>query len=96
MSQKPDIKISIEKVCEYVASNHNNDIVLLRQKHVIQWIFGDLSFLPLIVKKTRLQILRNINYLKNEVTIYVLTNPSLFCIPYYILYIYDFDNMGYT
>ena len=44
---------TIEKVCTYIASNANPTIVLLRQKTVIQWLFGDLSFLPLIEKKNK-------------------------------------------
>ena len=43
----------IEKVCEYIASNNNSNIVLLRKKEVIQWLFGDLSFLPPIEKKNK-------------------------------------------
>jgi hypothetical protein len=45
--------IEIKKVCEYIASNTNNNIILLRKKEVIQWLFGDLSFLPPIEKKNK-------------------------------------------
>ena len=43
----------IENVCKMIASNPAADIVLLRQKQVIQWLFGDLSFLPEIQKKNK-------------------------------------------
>jgi len=43
----------IENVCKMIASNPAADIVLLRQKQVIQWLFGDLSFLPEIKKKNK-------------------------------------------
>lgn len=43
----------IDKICEYIASKKNTQIVLLRQKEVIQWLFGDLSFLPEIEKKNK-------------------------------------------
>lgn len=43
----------IEKVYAYIASHPHPNIVLLRQKTVIQWLFGDLSFLPAIEKKNK-------------------------------------------
>jgi hypothetical protein len=43
----------IEQVCKMIASNSAAGIVLLRQKQVIQWLFGDLSFLPEIQKKNK-------------------------------------------
>ena len=43
----------IENVCKMIASNSAAGIVLLRQKQVIQWLFGDLSFLPEIQKKNK-------------------------------------------
>lgn len=43
----------IENVCKMIASNPAAGIVLLRQKQVIQWLFGDLSFLPEIQKKNK-------------------------------------------
>lgn len=43
----------IDRVCAYIACNTNPTIVLLRNKEVIQWIFGDLSFLPCIEKKNK-------------------------------------------
>ena len=38
---------------EFVSKNDDPKIVLLRQKEVIQWLFGDLSFLPEIEKKNK-------------------------------------------
>jgi hypothetical protein len=48
-----DMSTSIEKICEHIASVDNVDIRILRSKEVIQWIFGDLSFLPDITKKNK-------------------------------------------
>ena len=50
---EPEINSVIKKVCEFVASNNNSNIVLLRNKEVIQWLLGDLSFLPSIEKKNK-------------------------------------------
>lgn len=41
------------KFLEFISKNDNPKIVLLRQKEVVQWLFGDLSFLPAIVKKNK-------------------------------------------
>ncbi len=43
----------MDNVCEWVASNDNSKIVLLRKREVIQWIFGDLSFLSPIEPKNK-------------------------------------------
>lgn len=43
----------IEKVYEYVGTNTDARIILLRKKEVIQWLFGDLSFLPQIETKNK-------------------------------------------
>jgi hypothetical protein len=48
-----EMQRTIENICEAIASNPNPSIVLLRRKEVIQWLFGDLSFLPEIVKKNK-------------------------------------------
>lgn len=42
-----------ERVCEVIAMNKDKRIVLLRNREVIQWLFGDLSFLPAIEKKNK-------------------------------------------
>jgi hypothetical protein len=41
-----DMSTFIEKICQHIASIDNENIILLRNKEVIQWIFFDLSFLP--------------------------------------------------
>lgn len=41
------------KFLEFISKNDNPNIILLRQKEVIQWLFGDLSFLPAIEKKNK-------------------------------------------
>ncbi len=56
LKKRPTIGIlpvlsNIDKVCHYIASHSNPNIVLLRNREVIQWLFGDLSFLPAIEKK---------------------------------------------
>ena len=49
-----EIAISVvDKVCDYIASHPHPSIILLRHKQVIQWLFGDLSFLPAIEKKNK-------------------------------------------
>ena len=37
----------------FVSTIDNPSIVLLRQREVVQWLFGDLSFLPAIEKKNK-------------------------------------------
>lgn len=43
----------ITRFLEFVSKKENLLIVLLRQKEVVQWLFGDLSFLPAIDKKNK-------------------------------------------
>lgn len=38
---------------EYISTIDNPNIVLLREKEVVQWLFGDLSFLSAIEKKNK-------------------------------------------
>ena len=38
---------------EFLSTVDNSKVVLLRQKEVVQWLFGDLSFLPAIEKKNK-------------------------------------------
>lgn len=52
-NNKIEKKPNIDKICEYISSNYNDNIVLLRNKEVIQWLFGDLSFLPPIENKNK-------------------------------------------
>lgn len=40
-------------ICRYIDSNANPNIILLRNREVVQWLFGDLSFLAPIQKKNK-------------------------------------------
>ena len=52
---KTDVKTNNDtiKFLEYVSKIDNPKIILLREEEVIQWLFGDLSFLPEIEKKNK-------------------------------------------
>jgi len=50
---KYNIDVIVEKMYEYITSKKDENIILLRKKEVIQWLFGDLSFLPPIEKKNK-------------------------------------------
>ena len=57
-AQPPTPKSSIvdmetTKFLEFVSKIEDTKVVLLRQKEVVQWLFGDLSFLPEIEKKNK-------------------------------------------
>jgi hypothetical protein len=52
-SHIPDSSVETTKFLEFVSKIENTKIVLLKQKEVIQWLFGDLSFLPAIEKKNK-------------------------------------------
>lgn len=43
----------IDVVCHHIASTSDTNIILLRNRDVIQWLFADLSFLPPIEKKNK-------------------------------------------
>jgi len=45
--------MEITKFLEFVSKIEDSKIILLRQKEVVQWLFGDLSFLPVIEKKNK-------------------------------------------
>jgi len=45
--------MEIAKVLAFISKIEDKGIVLLRQKEVVQWLFGDLSFLPAIEKKNK-------------------------------------------
>jgi hypothetical protein len=53
-------------ICAYIASIPNPDIILLREKEVIQWLFGDLSFLPAIKKKNKTKDAKQYKVLEDE------------------------------
>jgi len=50
-----DTTIDMEtgRFVEFISKNEDSNIVLLRQPEVVQWLFGDLSFLPTIEKKNK-------------------------------------------
>ena len=41
------------KFLDFIVKNEDRSIVLLRQKEVVQWLFGNLSFLPAIANKNK-------------------------------------------
>jgi len=41
------------KFIDFISKIEDTRIVLLRDKNVVQWLFGDLSFLPVTTKKTK-------------------------------------------
>ena len=43
----------IKKVIDIITKNNDTKIILLRNTEVIQWLYGDLSFLPLITKTSK-------------------------------------------
>jgi hypothetical protein len=45
--------MEITKFLDFVSKIEDSNIILLRQKEVVQWLFGDLSFLPMIDKKNK-------------------------------------------
>jgi hypothetical protein len=49
----PQLQVDIEKAYAYIVSIVDVRIVLLRKKEVVQWLFGDLSFLSPIEKKNK-------------------------------------------
>jgi hypothetical protein len=53
LNLKTDVKVDItiiDKVCEIIETNRDKRIILLRNREVIMWLFGDLSFLSPIQK----------------------------------------------
>ena len=51
--QTPPSMSDTAKFIDFISKNDDARIVLLRQPSVVQWLFGDLSFLPEIVKKNK-------------------------------------------
>ena len=43
----------IDNIMRFIAKNKDERIVLLRHREMVMWMFGDLSFLPPIVKKNK-------------------------------------------
>lgn len=48
-------KTNIEKVIEYISGIQDERIILLRIPEVIQWLYGEITFLPEIVKSNKTQ-----------------------------------------
>ena len=49
----PPSEMAISQFLQFISTVKNDKISLLRQKEVVQWLFGDLSFLPAIEKKNK-------------------------------------------
>lgn len=47
------VEMEVTRVLEFISKIDDTKVLLLRQKEVIQWLFGDLSFLPSIDKKNK-------------------------------------------
>ena len=58
--------MEITQVYDYISEIENEEIHLLRDKEVIQWLFGDLSFLPPIVKKNKTEDVKKLKKLEDE------------------------------
>ena len=53
MSVNSQIALLIELVNDKIKENTDEKIVLLKEPTVVQWLFGDLSYLPSIEKKNK-------------------------------------------
>jgi hypothetical protein len=58
----------IEAIIESIRlkTESRTDIILLKEKEVVQWLFGDLSFLPPIEKKNKTQDTKKYKVLEDE------------------------------
>ena len=45
--------LNVNSTCQFISSIENTKIILLRHKEVLQWLNGDLSFLPAIDSKNK-------------------------------------------
>ena len=57
---------TIQKIFEFTSLIPNKNIVLLKNKEVIQWLFDDTSFLPPIEKKNKTQDNKKYKILEDE------------------------------
>lgn len=57
---------TIQAIVVHITIISDGRIVLLKNKEVIQWLFGDLSFLPPIVKKNKTQDTKKLKELEDE------------------------------
>jgi hypothetical protein len=56
----------VDVLCELIESNLSEEVVLLRNRQVIMWLFGDLSFLPEIEKKNKTSDTKKYKLLEDE------------------------------
>jgi hypothetical protein len=56
----------IVRFLNYVSKIENPNVVLLRQREVIQWLFGDVSFLPEIEKKNKTEDTKKLKVLEDS------------------------------
>ncbi len=63
---QPQTTQTISNVHSHICKHANNQISLLKQKEVIQWLFGDLSFLPPIQSKNKTQDTKQLKILEDE------------------------------
>ncbi len=57
---------TITTLHNYICSTGDNQIVLLKQKEVLQWCFGDMSFLPPIQSKNKTHDTKQYKVLEDE------------------------------
>ena len=74
-----NMKMETAKFMEYISKIEDPKIVLLREKEVVQWLFGDLSFLPEIVKTNKTKDEANYKILEDQwgQTILKIRRPDL-------------------
>jgi hypothetical protein len=60
------VNSTIDKVYDYISAIPNQNILLLKNKEVIQWLFYDTSFLPPIEKKNKTQDTKKYKVLEDE------------------------------
>ena len=60
------VDMETTRFLEFVNKNNNPSIILLRQKEVVQWLFGDLSFLGEIEKKNKTTDLAKLKTLEDN------------------------------
>lgn len=58
--------ILVTRVMEYIATHADDRLVLLRNKEVVQWLVGDLSFLPAIEKKNKTNDTKALKVLEDQ------------------------------
>jgi hypothetical protein len=66
MSVNSQIALLIELVNDKIKENTDEKIVLLKEPTVVQWLFGDLSYLPSIEKKNKTNDDKQLKILEDE------------------------------